>query len=78
MKGLRRQTKVFKCELETLFSGIATPTDCRVSVIVQPRGKILDEDGTELTEEILDLVVKRVFILELKAVRQPNVTLSRS
>lgn len=43
-----------------------------LSVTVQPRVKIFDEDGTELIEEIMDLVVEDVLILELKAVRETS------
>lgn len=39
-------------------------------VTVQPSVSIYDEDGTELLEEILDLIVEDVLILELKAVRE--------
>ena len=37
---------------------------------VQPSVSIYDEDGTELIEETLDLIVEDVLILELKAVRE--------
>ena len=43
-----------------------------LSVRVQPQVKVFDEDGTELSEENLDLVVEDVLILELKAVRQTS------
>jgi len=41
-----------------------------LNVVAQPRVKVYDEDGTELIEEIMDLIVERVVIVELKAVRQ--------
>lgn len=41
-----------------------------LEVAVQPRVKVFDEDGTELVEEVMDLIVERVVIVELKAVRQ--------
>ncbi len=43
-----------------------------MEVRVQPRVKIFDEDGTELIEETMDLIVERVIILELKAVRETS------
>ncbi len=43
-----------------------------LQVDVQPRVMIYDEDGTELIEEIMDLVIERVVILELKAVRETS------
>jgi GxxExxY protein len=39
-------------------------------VTVQPSVWIYDEDGTELIEETLDLIVEDVLILELKAIRE--------
>ena len=42
----------------------------RLEVRIQPTVKIFDEDGTELLEEIMDLVVEDVLILELKAIRE--------
>jgi len=45
-----------------------------LEVLVQPRVMIRDEDGTELVEEVMDLIVKRVLILELKAIRQTTDT----
>ena len=41
-------------------------------VQVQPSVMIHDEDGTELIEETIDLVVENVLILELKAVRETS------
>ena len=41
-----------------------------LNVTVQPSVSIYDEDGTELIEETLDLIVEDVLILELKAVRE--------
>ena len=41
-----------------------------LKVSVQPSVSIYDEDGTELIEEILDLIVEDALILELKAVRE--------
>ena len=41
-------------------------------VRVQPAVKIFDEDGTELLEEIMDLIVEDILILELKAVRETS------
>lgn len=41
-----------------------------IKVCVQPSVSIFDEDGTELIEETLDLIVEDVLILELKAVRE--------
>ena len=43
-------------------------------VHVQPTVKLFDEDGTELLEEIMDLIVEDVLILELKAVRETSST----
>ena len=43
-----------------------------LNVRVQPSVKIFDEDGTELIEENLDLIVEDVVILELKAVRETS------
>ena len=45
-----------------------------LDVRVQPRVKVLDHDGTELTEEVLDLIVEEVLVLELKAIRQTTDT----
>ena len=45
-------------------------TKAGLIVRVQPRVPIYDEDGTELLEEVLDLITEDVVILELKAVRQ--------
>ena len=39
---------------------------------VQPRVKIFDEDGTELIEEVMDLIVERVVVIELKAIRETS------
>lgn len=39
-------------------------------VHLRPRVVIYDEDGTELPEEVLDLVVEEVLVVELKAVPQ--------
>ena len=47
-------------------------TKAGISVRVQPRVKIYDEDGTELIEEVMDLIVEDVLILELKAVRETS------
>lgn len=47
-------------------------TKSGLSVRVQPRVMIHDEDGTELIEEVMDLVVEDVLILELKAVRETS------
>ena len=47
---------------------------CGLDVRVQPRVKVLDHDGTELTEEVLDLIVEEVLVLELKAIRQTTDT----
>ena len=44
----------------------------RVFVNDQPHVSIYDEDGTELIEEILDLVVENAVVVELKAVRQTS------
>ena len=41
-------------------------------VRVQPSVMIYDEDGTELIEETMDLIVEDVLILELKAVRETS------
>ena len=41
-------------------------------VKVQPSVMIYDEDGTELIEETMDLIVENVLILELKAVRETS------
>ncbi len=41
-------------------------------VRTQPSVMIHDEDGTELIEEIMDLIVEDVLILELKAVRETS------
>ncbi len=41
-----------------------------LNVTAQPSVSIYDEDGTELIEETLDLIVEDVLILELKAVRE--------
>ena len=41
-------------------------------VRTQPSIMIHDEDGTELIEEIMDLIVEDVLILELKAVRETS------
>lgn len=38
-------------------------------VDVHPRVLIRDEDDTELVEEIMDLIVEKVLIIEVKAVR---------
>jgi GxxExxY protein len=43
-----------------------------LSVKVQPSVKIYDEDGTELIEETMDLIVEDVLIVELKAVRETS------
>lgn len=43
-------------------------------VRVQPSVMIHDEDGTELIEEVMDLMVEDVLILELKAVRETTDT----
>lgn len=43
-----------------------------LQVRTQPSVMIHDEDGTELIEEIMDLVVEDVLILELKAVRETS------
>lgn len=43
-----------------------------VAVRVQPRVMIHDEDGTQLLEEQMDLIVDDVLILELKAVRDTS------
>ncbi len=43
-----------------------------LGVRVQPRVKVFDEDGTELAEENLDLVVEDILVLELKAVRETS------
>lgn len=45
---------------------------CGVKVQVQPSIVIHDEDGTELIEENMDLIVEDVVILELKAVRETS------
>ena len=45
-----------------------------LDVQVQPRVIVHDEDGTELTEEVMDLIVERVLIVELKACRQTTDT----
>ncbi|WP_417749787.1 GxxExxY protein [Rosistilla oblonga] len=45
-----------------------------IVVDVQPRVMVHDEDGTELIEEIMDLIVERVLVVELKAVRQTTDT----
>jgi GxxExxY protein len=42
-----------------------------LKVRVQPSVKIFDEDGTELIEENLDLIVEDV-VLELKAIRETS------
>lgn len=39
-------------------------------VHLRPRVVVYDEDGTELLEEVLDLVVEEVLVVELKAVPQ--------
>jgi GxxExxY protein len=39
---------------------------------VQPRVKIFDEDGTELIEEVMDLIAERVVVIEIKAIRQTS------
>jgi GxxExxY protein len=36
-------------------------------VHVQPQVKIYDEDGTELIEERMDLIVENVIVVEIKA-----------
>ena len=41
-------------------------------VRIQPSVMIHDEDGTELIEETMDLIVEDVLILELKAVRETS------
>ena len=41
-------------------------------VRTQPSVMIHDEDGTELIEETIDLIVEDVLILELKAVRETS------
>jgi GxxExxY protein len=41
-------------------------------VRIQPSVMIYDEDGTELIEETMDLIVTDVLILELKAVRETS------
>jgi GxxExxY protein len=41
-------------------------------VRVQPSVMIYDEDGTELIEETMDVIVEDVLILELKAVRETS------
>jgi GxxExxY protein len=41
-----------------------------LNVRVQPTVKVFDEDGTELIEELMDLIVEDVLILELKASRE--------
>jgi GxxExxY protein len=41
-------------------------------VRVQPSVMIHDEDGTELIDETMDLIVEDVLILELKAVRETS------
>jgi GxxExxY protein len=41
-------------------------------VRVQPSVMIYDEDGTELIEETMDLIVEDVLILELKSVRETS------
>jgi GxxExxY protein len=41
-------------------------------VRIQPSVMIYDEDGTELIEETMDLIVEDVLILELKAVRETS------
>ncbi len=43
-----------------------------LSGTVQPPLKIFDEDGTELIEEVMDLIVENVLTLELKAVRETS------
>ncbi len=43
-----------------------------LAVRVQPTVMIYDEDGTELIEETMDLIVEDVLILELKAVRETS------
>ena len=45
-----------------------------LEVLVQPRVAIRDEDGTELIEEVIDLIIEQVLILELKAIRQTTDT----
>ena len=41
-------------------------------VRAQPSVMVYDEDGTELVEEVMDLMVEDVLILELKAVRETS------
>jgi GxxExxY protein len=45
-------------------------TKAGLAVDVQARVMIHDEDGTELVEEAMDLIINRVLIVELKAIRQ--------
>ncbi len=41
-----------------------------IQIQVQPSVMIHDEDGTELIEENMDIIVENVLVLELKAVRE--------
>ncbi len=45
-------------------------TKAGLQVYDQSPVKVYDEDGTELLEEVMDLVVERVLIVELKAIRE--------
>ena len=47
-------------------------TKAGLKVQPQARVKIFDEDGTELIEEFMDLVVEDVLIIELKAVKETS------
>jgi GxxExxY protein len=42
----------------------------QLAVDIQSRVRVLDEDGTELIEEVMDLIVGRAVIVEVKAVRK--------
>ncbi|TWU56907.1 hypothetical protein Poly51_28250 [Rubripirellula tenax] len=47
-------------------------TKAGLAIRVQLQVKIFDEDGTELIEETMDLIVENVLILERKAVRETS------
>ncbi len=43
-----------------------------LEVCLQPSVRVFDEDGTELIEESMDLIVERVIVIELKAVQETS------
>ena len=43
-----------------------------IKVDAQPSVMIHDEDGTELIEEVMDLIIERAVIVEIKAIRETS------